>query len=90
VIDIDNISYTLREDGYATVKFYKFTEDSVETFNALWDTVVNKIDQDKPKGLIIDLRNNPGGYVSSVEYVLTDFLGKDKVLFRNRTGWETA
>lgn len=78
-IDIDNIALSDLGNGFYKIKIYKFTETSVEEFNRLWDSIVSDIAAKNPKGIIIDLRNNPGGYVSAVEHVLGEFLDKDKV-----------
>lgn len=80
-IDIDNIVLKSSDNGIAEIKIYKFTEDSVEAFNDQWDNVVDQVLKSNPKGIIVDLRNNPGGYVSAVEYVLNDFLPKGKIIF---------
>lgn len=80
-IDIDNISYKDLGNGYYSIKIYKFTESDLQEFINLWDSVVLEIKDKNPKGLVIDLKNNPGGYVSGVEYILSDFIEKGKVIF---------
>ncbi len=80
-INIDNISVEKLEDGVVKIKILKFTESDLVTFNALWDESIEKALAYNPKSIIIDLRNNPGGYVSGVEYVLGEFLAKDKLIF---------
>jgi carboxyl-terminal processing protease len=84
-IDINNITIGDFKDGIQVIKIYKFTEDTQEKFNQLWDTTVEKVLAKNPKGIIIDLRGNPGGYVSGVEYILNDFLVKGKVIFSEET-----
>ena len=81
-IDIDNISLQELENDIVKIKIYKFTEETVAAFNSQWDVIVEKI-LAKPnvKGIVVDLRNNPGGYVNSVEYVLGEFLQKGQVVF---------
>ncbi|MFQ5492575.1 MAG: S41 family peptidase [Candidatus Dojkabacteria bacterium] len=80
-IDIDNISLEHLEDDLYKVKIFKFTEESVQAFNNQWDDVVSQIEKKNAKALVIDLRNNPGGFVNSVEYVLGDFLKKGTLIF---------
>ncbi|KXK26633.1 MAG: Carboxy-terminal processing protease CtpB precursor [candidate division WS6 bacterium OLB20] len=80
-IDLDNIMLEDLGDGYYKIKIYKFTEESVEAFNSQWDAIVTELKGKNPKGVVVDVRNNPGGYVSSVEYVLGDFLEQGKLIF---------
>jgi len=80
-INIDNITLGDMKDGVLTIKIYKFTEDSVETFKSMWDSTVLKALALNPKGIILDLRGNPGGYVSGVEYILEDLVNNGNVLF---------
>ncbi|MEI7578842.1 MAG: S41 family peptidase [bacterium] len=83
-IDMNNVVYQGTKDGIAEIKIYKFTEESLEKFNTEWDTAVEQAlkDNNGTKGIIIDLRNNPGGYVKSVEYVLGEFLPKNTVIYQ--------
>lgn len=81
VIDIDNILVTDLGEGIVKISVLRFTEDSVLEFNNLWDEKVEEALSYNPKGIVIDLRNNPGGFVNSVEYALGEFLEKGKVSF---------
>ena len=80
-IDIENASYVSLNDKIAEIKVYKFTEADVNAFNVLWDKAVNEVISSNAKGVVIDLRNNPGGYVSSVEYALGEFFPQNTVVF---------
>lgn len=80
-INIDNISVENLEDGIVKIKILRFTESDLSAFINLWDESVEKALSYNPESIVIDLRNNPGGYVSGVEYVLGEFLPKDQVLF---------
>lgn len=80
-IDIDNISIEKLDNGIIKIKILRFTESDLATFYSLWDEVVEGVLSEDPKGIVLDLRNNPGGYVSGVEYVLSEFLPKGQLLF---------
>jgi carboxyl-terminal processing protease len=80
-IDIDNVEFEKIDDNVGKVIIHKFTETDVVSFNILWDSVVKNIKESGVKKLIIDLRNNPGGYVSAVEYVLGDFIPQNSIIF---------
>ncbi|HRO65297.1 MAG TPA: S41 family peptidase, partial [Candidatus Dojkabacteria bacterium] len=43
---------------------------------------INQIIKDDPKGLIVDLRNNPGGFVDAVRYSVGEFLPKGAIVFQ--------
>lgn len=66
----------------AWVRLYKFSE---QTFKD-WPEVVDKINEEKIKfgakygGIILDLRNNPGGYLDASVLVASDFLEKGVVV----------
>jgi carboxyl-terminal processing protease len=80
-INIDNVTVSKIEDGIYKIKIFKFTEESVEVFNQEWDKAVIEVKANNAKGVVIDLRNNPGGYVNSVEYVLGDLLKNGTLIF---------
>jgi carboxyl-terminal processing protease len=57
----------------AWIKFYKFSEQVFDE----WQEVVNKIKTEKGSnygGIVLDLRNNPGGYLQASVLVASDFL----------------
>jgi len=80
-IAVDNIEFQKLDTNIGMLTIHKFTEQDVSAFNQLWDTVAKEIQDSNVKKLVIDLRNNPGGYVASVEYMLGDFIPKDSVIF---------
>lgn len=45
-----------------------------------WNTAVSKIISNKPAGVILDLRNNPGGYLQGAVDIAGDFLGLGTVV----------
>src|SRR5690606_33340576 len=60
-IDQDNIVVEFTEENIAHIKINKFTEESVEVFKNQWDALLEKVlGRDGLKGVIVDLRNNPG------------------------------
>jgi carboxyl-terminal processing protease len=68
----------------AWVKFYKFSE---QVFNE-WDKVVDEIKVNKGNnygGIVLDLRNNPGGYLQASVVVASDFLSDGVVVEQEST-----
>jgi len=68
-ISLDTISGKILNGNIAYIKISEFQHNSVEDFSAALDDVKAK----GAKGLIIDLRSNPGGYADSV-IKMTDML----------------
>ena len=78
-------SYKVTEDiGY--VKINRFSETTHEEF----DEALEELTDDGISTLVLDLRDNPGGYIYTAEQILDEFLGKDKLLLitRNKNGEE--
>lgn len=73
---IESISYELLQDNIGLITFRRFTEDTLPEFYAAWDKVAAKAVADNPKGIIIDLRGNGGGYLEAAVYVAGEFLDK--------------
>ncbi|MBW2938543.1 S41 family peptidase [Aureisphaera sp. CAU 1614] len=84
IISVD-ASYMLNEKtGY--IKINRFSESTYAEFkNALDD-----LQDEGMKTLVLDLRDNPGGYISSAERVLDEFLEDDKLMLitKNKVGDE--
>ena len=66
------VIWEMREDGIAYVQLTQFGDLTVEELRDALDELMPK----NPKGLILDLRNNGGGYVNSCVDVAAEFLPK--------------
>jgi len=60
VIEVTSVELKEKE-GFAHLKIRQFGEDTEEEFNAVVDTIV----KESFDGIILDLRNNPGGYLEA-------------------------
>ncbi len=84
-IDIDNVSFEELSDGIYKINIFQFIDETPQSFNESWDKIVDQIvAKNNFKGIILDLRSNPGGYVYSLRYVLDEFLTKGTVLMKER------
>jgi len=92
VINLDILELKDLGDGIVSFKVYQFTDADVETFNREWDKKITEIINRNPKGLVIDLRNNPGGFVDAVSHSIGEFLPKGTVIFQeeSRAGKRTS
>jgi len=69
-IDLNPFEYEVLEDNIGYISFASFDEKAPDRFKAAYkDLVENK----KVDGLIIDLRNNPGGLITTAQSI-TDML----------------
>ncbi|MFH2066334.1 MAG: S41 family peptidase [Pseudomonadota bacterium] len=77
VIPIESVRYILLKPGYGYIRIYNFTE---KTTGDLEDTL-RRMESEEPnvKGLIIDLRDNPGGLLPEAIGV-TDLFLEDGVI----------
>ena len=88
VIPLTSISVVMLDGGIAHVRLSSFngsTNDELEK-------VLEQFEKDNGVGLVLDLRNNPGGLVSSVVDVSSQFLDDGLVLYQidaqgKRTDW---
>ncbi len=76
VIQIPIITWELKENNIAYIQFYHFTENSTTQFRKTVEDVL----QSNPNGIILDLRNNPGGYLEVAIDVASWFLPKRELV----------
>ncbi|MDD5152759.1 MAG: S41 family peptidase [Candidatus Pacebacteria bacterium] len=81
-INIPTIETKLRSDGVFVISLYSFSANSPELFRgALREFVLSGSDK-----LILDLRNNPGGYLESAVDIASWFLPADKPIVIEDSG----
>jgi len=61
VVTYSSLSYELRSDNIAYIRMIRFNSDAFVLFEETANTILNQ-DVD---GIILDLRNNPGGFMSA-------------------------
>ncbi len=86
-IEIPGLELEWKEENgkkIAWIKFYKFSEQVFDE----WPAVVQKINTEKGDnygGIILDLRNNPGGYLQASVLAASDFLSDGVVVKQEST-----
>ncbi len=75
-ITIDSVRYTIRDDGIAKIDIYFFNDDTAELFN----DAVNEILTSDVSGIVLDLRNNPGGLLNTAIEVASEWLGNQTIV----------
>ncbi|MFH1461114.1 MAG: S41 family peptidase [Patescibacteria group bacterium] len=75
-IQIPIIDWEIKDDNIAYVQFHHFTENSSGQF----EKIIKEITRNNPRGLILDLRNNPGGYLEVAVDITSWFLPKRELV----------
>ena len=68
-----------KEVGY--IKINQFGENT----NYEWDNAIEFILENNLKGLIVDVRDNPGGFLESSVYIASEFLQKGKLVVKQES-----
>jgi carboxyl-terminal processing protease len=72
-------------DSIAYLKLNQFGDDT----NSEWDKAVDDIDQkwntNQIRGMILDLRDNPGGYLDSSVYLASEFIDRGKLVVKQES-----
>jgi len=76
-IEVPTIEHEMLDDKIGYISISEFDEVTVEQFN----TAVESLEQQKMKGLVIDLRDNPGGLVDSAVAMLDRILPKGLLVY---------
>ncbi len=61
LIVVKSVKTELRNDGVLVITVSNFNDDTIDLFNQAVKIALTK----NPKGIILDLRNNPGGYLDT-------------------------
>ncbi|MDP2918097.1 MAG: S41 family peptidase [bacterium] len=75
-IIVASVKWSIRDDKIAVVEVSRFGEDTEEKFQQ----AVVEILLAAPDGLILDLRNNPGGYLETAVDLASEFIPKKEVV----------
>jgi len=76
VIEIKSVKIEFKSDGIAYIKIIKFGENTNSEFNEAANQVISK----NAKGIILDLRNNPGGLLDKAVAVASKMMPKGQVV----------
>jgi carboxyl-terminal processing protease len=76
VITVKSVTLTFKENNIANIEVTKFGDDTTAGFSQ----AIAKISASHAKGLIIDLRNNPGGYLESAIDIASKMIPNGKVV----------
>ena len=82
-IFVKSVVWNLK-NNVAVLKLSQFGDES----NAEWDKAVSEIVNSRPsvRGVVLDLRNNPGGYLNGSVYIASEFLKSGTVVIQEGLG----
>ncbi|MBU0619897.1 S41 family peptidase [Patescibacteria group bacterium] len=70
VITIQSVKTELNDENIFVIKIINFNNDTFNLFNKAVREVMSK----NPKGIILDLRNNPGGYLDTAIEIASEWI----------------
>jgi len=76
-VNINNVSCTIMENGIAYIDIFQFTGDCVTGF----EQALKKSEESGANGMIIDLRNNPGGMLDQVVEIADMILPEGTIVY---------
>ncbi|MFA5163138.1 MAG: S41 family peptidase [Patescibacteria group bacterium] len=76
VIVVKSVKTGMRKDGIYVIKISNFNNDTEGLFEAAVQDVLLK----NPKGIILDLRNNPGGYLETSIKIASEWIKEGVVV----------
>lgn len=79
-----DVAVTDLDSSVPVISISRFTEESDSAWNAKWDQAVTDVLNSNAKGLVIDLRNNPGGYLNSAVHAANEFLPKGAIIVKQQ------
>lgn len=75
-INIPILKFEFKNTNIAYIQLYHFTENSPHEF----EKTVRQITKSNTKGIILDLRNNPGGYLEAAVDIASWFLARGEIV----------
>lgn len=75
-ITVKSVVYKLRDDGISVIGISEFGNDTESDFKQAIQEILVK----NSKGLVIDLRNNPGGYLETAVSVAGEWIPATKIV----------
>jgi len=91
-INVPSVEWEMKDSGRGKVVYLKLSQFGDKSNNE-WDKAVEEIEarlkndnNREIKGLVLDLRNNPGGYLSGAVYIASEFVENGNIVTQESTG----
>ncbi len=82
ILSWEMVNAEKNQNNFAHIKFHHFTENSVSEFSK----ALQEINNSQAEGIILDLRNNPGGYLNVAVDIASWFLPKGEIVVKETFG----
>ncbi len=79
-IDLKSVEYEQKWGNIAYIRISSFTEDTANEFNK----EITKVIADNSKGIVIDLRNNPGGFLNVAVEIASRFVPRGSIVVQEQ------
>jgi len=76
VINVKSVEWKMKDKGIVYLKISQFTRNTANELNKEIDEILIN----NPRGIVLDLRNNPGGYLDVAVDVASRFIPKGKTV----------
>jgi carboxyl-terminal processing protease len=84
-IDVESVTWArIPETDFAYVKISQFADDTGTELEKVLKEVNAASEEQEVKGILLDLRNNPGGYLAEALRVNSEFLPRGDVILHER------
>jgi carboxyl-terminal processing protease len=80
IIQVRSVRSSVQNDDVGYIRVTEFTEQTTEGLTKAIRDINAKVGEDKLKGYILDLRNNPGGLLDQAVSVSSAFLQKGEIV----------
>lgn len=82
VIDLNEVRYELLDGGVGYVKLVSFTDRAP----GLFEDALNALLDEGATSFVLDLRGNPGGYISTARSIASEFIPEGELIFTVESG----
>jgi len=82
VINVKSVKFEEKDENIAYIKISRFGDNTFKEFSA----VLREINKQEIKGIILDLRNDPGGYLETAVEIGSKMLSKGSVVVVEENG----
>lgn len=79
IVNVQSVTSKMLDDGYGYIRISQFQNETGSELSKAIKGLLAQTTNGKLKGLILDLRNNPGGVLDASVQVSSAFLDKDKL-----------